>query len=91
MDLAVLYRVEFKQEFGHRVDEIQNQIAYASKNLLYTLRVYTEACPNYAPVALAIIIKGFLAEQIDGFEMDFDLQGWLDTEGYIIGDAGDPL
>ena len=77
MDLGRLYRDEFKREFGALISEnVEQQLYYAAKNLVYMLLAYTDTRPLYEIGELVKMMNSFMTEQMDGFDEDFEVSEW---------------
>jgi len=77
MDLGRLYRDEFKREFGALISEnVEQQLYYAAKNLVYMLLAYTDTRPLYEIGELVKMMNSFMTEQMDGFDEDFEVTEW---------------
>ena len=77
MDLGRLYRDEFKREFGPLISEnVEQQLYYAAKNLIYMLLAYTDTRPLYEIGELVKMMNSFMTEQMDGFDEDFEVTEW---------------
>ena len=77
MDLGRLYRDEFKREFGPLISEnVEQQLYYAAKNLVYMLLAYTDTRPLYEIGELVKMMNSFMTEQMDGFDEDFEVTEW---------------
>jgi hypothetical protein len=85
-----IYQTEFKREFGARITEgIQEQLWYAAKNLIYMITAYVDFNTAYDVKDLLKLADGFMTEQLDAFDTDFDIREWTDLDGYMI-ESGDP-
>ena len=90
LELGRIYQTEFKREFGARITEgIQEQLWYAAKNLIYMMMAYVDLNEAYTVKDLLTLADGFMTEQLDAFDTDFDIRDWVDSDGYMI-EGGDP-
>ena len=77
-DISYGYYRIVKEQFGEYITkEIENQLYFAGKNIIYAIQSFIVFNEQYDLNELLDFVDTFLTKQLDNFEDDYDTTKWF--------------